>query len=92
MPRLNPGLTLPQPYFKIAKHRNKSSMLLNDPEVEKVKDIASASSIAATLPTPPELSKKTGLPLTKAEKKAVRHPPFGSTISPFILTMPPDCS
>jgi hypothetical protein len=70
---LNPGPSLPLPYFKMGKNRTRAPTLVRDPDTEQVDNLASTTSIAKTLPPPPELSKKTGLPLTKAEKKAVRR-------------------
>ena len=73
MPALDPGPSLPKPYFILSKDRVTTSTLVNDPDTERTKT-AALKSIAATLPPPPELSRKTGLPLTKAEKKAVGVP------------------
>lgn len=72
MPALDPGSSLPKTYLKIPKKHSKLSTLANDPDVERIDKLASTASIAASLPPPPELSKNTGLPMTKAEKKAVR--------------------
>jgi Fcf2 pre-rRNA processing len=71
MPSLDPGPSLPLPYFRLDKDGARAPTLVRDPDTEEVDHVASTSSIAKTLPPPPELSKKTGLPLTKAEKKAV---------------------
>ena len=73
MPPLNPGPSLPQPYLEMSKRHVNKPTQLKDPEVERIQDLATTASIASTLPPPPELSKKTGQPLTKAEKKAVGH-------------------
>lgn len=81
IPRLDPGPSLPLPYFKLGEDRKRAPTLVRDPDTERVDKLASTSSIAKTLPPPAELSKKTGLPLTKAEKKAVRRSPIFIAIS-----------
>lgn len=77
IPRLDPGPSLPRPYFSSGTNVDEASVLICDPEAEQVANLASTSSIAKTLPIPPELSKKTGLPLTKAEKKALKDATAG---------------
>lgn len=87
MPSLDPGSSLPKPYLKIPKKHSKLSTLVNDPDVERVDKLASTASIAASLPPPPELSKNTGLPMTKADKKAVRIETYPSSTKRYLLTL-----
>ncbi|KAF8322457.1 Fcf2-domain-containing protein [Clavulina sp. PMI_390] len=89
MPALDPGPSLPKPYLRLSRRddRQAPASLVNDPDVERVSKLAATTSIASTLPAAPELSKKTGQPLTKAEKKALKD----ATAGPgwFDLPAPP---
>ena len=60
MPRLNPGPSLPRPYLNWSNRHTGKTVVLKDPEVEEVQNLATTASIASTLSPPPELSKADG--------------------------------
>lgn len=77
LPKLNPG-KLPEPYFVFETTKNGKVAPARDVEVDKVENLASRSTktasqqyLPAPPPPPPEVG-KSGKPLTKKEKKAVR--------------------
>jgi hypothetical protein len=69
---------MPESYFTFETAKNGKVTLTRDVEVDKVENLASASTetasqqyLPAPPPPPPELG-KSGKPLTRKEKKAVR--------------------
>jgi hypothetical protein len=86
LPKLNPG-KLPESYFTFETAKNGKVTLARDAEVDKVQNLASASTdtasqkyLPAPPPPPPEVG-KSGKPLSKKEKKAVRFPSDGTDVS-----------
>lgn len=83
LPKLDPG-KLPEPYFTFETSKNGKATLVRDAEVEKVGNLASASTETASQqyvpapPPPPGEVGESGKPLTKKEKKAVRFAPDGT--------------
>ncbi|KAJ7794181.1 hypothetical protein B0H14DRAFT_2924060 [Mycena olivaceomarginata] len=74
LPRLDPGI-LPQPYFTLGKRKIDSSSL-RDPEVELAEKASSSYVVPAPPIPPPELT-KSGKPLTKQERKALKNKTAG---------------
>ena len=77
LPKLSLG-KLPESYFAFETGKNGKVTAARDVEVEKVENLASTSTnttsqqhLPAPPPPPPEVG-KSGKPLTKKEKKAVR--------------------
>lgn len=82
LPKLNPG-KLPEAYFAFETAKNGKVTLVRDTEVKTVENLASTSTssqqyVPAPPPPPPEV-RKSGMPVTKKEKKAVCSPPLGLT-------------
>ncbi|KAF7346205.1 rRNA-processing protein fcf2 [Mycena sanguinolenta] len=69
LPRLDPGV-LPRPYFALGKRKSDPSSL-RDPEVE-LAEKASSSYVVPAPPIPPAEITKSGKPLTKRERKALK--------------------
>lgn len=77
LPKLDPG-KLPESYFTFETAKNGKVTLTRDVETDRVENLASTSAeavsqqyVPAPPPPPPEVG-KSGKPLTKKEKKAVR--------------------
>jgi hypothetical protein len=70
LPSLDPG-KLPPPYFELGKSRHESLLSVRDPDIERAVLASSSFDVPAPPIPPPELT-KSGKPLTKKEKKAVR--------------------
>lgn len=68
LPPLDPGPSLPRPYFNLGASRTDTSSLLLDLDAESIK--LSAPSQPSAPPPPPELNKD-GKPLTKRQIKEV---------------------
>ncbi|KAF8208848.1 Fcf2 pre-rRNA processing-domain-containing protein [Mycena galopus ATCC 62051] len=75
LPRLDPGV-LPRPYFTLGKRKIDPSVL-RDPEVELAEKASSSYVVPAPPIPPPELT-KSGKPLTKKERKALKNKTAGS--------------
>ncbi|KAJ7600991.1 Fcf2 pre-rRNA processing-domain-containing protein [Mycena floridula] len=74
IPSLDPG-NIPKPYFTLGSSRTDPSTL-RDPAVELAEKASAALSVPAPPLPPPELS-KSGKPLTKKEKKALKNKTTG---------------
>ncbi|GBE83210.1 rRNA-processing protein [Sparassis crispa] len=69
LPPLDPGV-LPAPYITLGDARKAAPSAIRHPDIEQVEQASSSNAPARPLP-PPELS-KSGKPLTKKEKKALK--------------------
>ncbi|KAF7314219.1 hypothetical protein MKEN_00894200 [Mycena kentingensis (nom. inval.)] len=67
--------TLPTPYFKLGKHKSEAHSF-RDPAIESAEQASSSFVVPAPPAPPPELS-KSGKPLTKRERKALRKQTAG---------------
>ncbi|KAF8521044.1 Fcf2 pre-rRNA processing-domain-containing protein [Gautieria morchelliformis] len=74
LPRLDPGPSLPRPYFNLGSSRAEPSSLLHDLEAETIN--LSAPSQPSAPPPPPELNKD-GKLMTKRQKKEQRRATAG---------------
>ncbi|KAJ7784669.1 Fcf2 pre-rRNA processing-domain-containing protein [Mycena metata] len=74
IPRLDPGV-LPKPYFTLGKRRGDPS-IIRDPDVELAEKASSSYVVPAPPIPPPELT-KSGKPLTKRERKALKNQTAG---------------
>ena len=72
LPPLDPG-TLPPSYITFGESPNDAPSAIRDLDVERLMESSSSRSVPALPAPPPELT-KSGKPLTKKEKKAVRCP------------------
>ncbi|KAF8340334.1 Fcf2 pre-rRNA processing-domain-containing protein [Cantharellus anzutake] len=79
LPELNASNLLPKPYLGAA-----TGTMLRNPDHERIAQQTTEVSLAKTLPKPPKLSEKTGLPMTRAERKALRD----STTGPKWFDLP----
>lgn len=68
LPPLDPGPSLPRPYFNLGTSRSDVSSLLHDLGAESIEQ--SAPSQPSAPPPPPELNKD-GKPMTKKQRKEV---------------------
>jgi len=71
LPKLDPGV-LPSPYFIFDKSGKSRPSLIRDAEVEKLEQRSSSLHVPAPPIPPPELT-KSGKPLTRKERKALKH-------------------
>ncbi len=70
LPALDPG-TLPPPYITFGESPYDAPSAIRDLDAERVMEASSSRSVPAP-PVPPAELTKSGKPLTKNEKKAVR--------------------
>src|ERR1700722_181400 len=70
LPQLDPG-TLPPPYFILGETRREGLSSMRDPDIERIEHVSASYAVPAPPVPPPELT-KSGKPLTRKEKKAVR--------------------
>jgi len=71
LPRLDPG-KLPPPYIRLGKTRFDGPISIRDPDVELALAAAASHSAPAPPIPPPELT-SSGKPLTKRQKKELKH-------------------
>ncbi|KZP33516.1 Fcf2-domain-containing protein [Athelia psychrophila] len=76
LPALDPG-KLPPAYIELGKSRRDGPSLIRDPDVERAVLASSSYDVPAPPAPPPELT-KSGKPLTKKEKKALKNMTAGS--------------
>ncbi|KAF7982934.1 hypothetical protein HWV62_25228 [Athelia sp. TMB] len=76
LPELDPG-KLPPAYIRLGKTRRDGPSQIRDPDVERAMLASSSFDIPAPPVPPPELT-KSGKPLTKKEKKALKNMTAGS--------------
>lgn len=67
LPMLDPGPSMPKPYFNLGESRTQPGSLIRDVEVEKIENSAPSDPI----PPPPPLLNKDNKPLTKKQIKEV---------------------
>jgi hypothetical protein len=82
LPPLDPG-TLPNSYITLGKTLNDAPLAVRDLDAERVMESSSSLSAPAPPAPPPELT-KSGKPLTKKEKKALK----GKTAGPKWFDLP----
>jgi hypothetical protein len=82
LPPLDPG-TLPPSYITLGKTLNDAPLAVRDLDAERVMELASSLAAPAPPAPPPELT-KSGKPLTKKEKKALK----GKTTGPKWFDLP----